>query len=444
MATFLATWKAYISWAGAGHGSNGIDGVSTFNEFCKVHDMSTVYSNPGGNLTWMTTMTKEGGGNEVIPFWRPEYGSFPANPLRLDRPASAGAWQAAASTIETDALKVALSKAAPTRANSFAGLTIINAAFVDMTLSWLCNTAGMPGVHERSVMVCTDQECLFRMRTSPIAVRVSAVLGLNLFLRTAHVPGADAVRSAEQQAGALRYATVHYTLMMIARQQLLADLVFSGIPYLLFETDALWAADTYSWLDRALASGTVWDRQRKEGRPAGLPAFDFVGFVDGGARDIGGGFFLTHATPEAKALFSLWNSMMQSEVGKIKSISDHQAGSHIDQRTLKQIFKLFDSNGSVAIFPPPFFPSGSWYKSHNTAQGGLANVVAEGVVVLQFNWIVGLQAKVDRAIEYGHWFLEKGGVCNRATTAALQAARRRQTVLSSLRFWRATLSWLWV
>ena len=423
MSTPLGTWQAYVAWAGAGHGSNVVDGVSTFNDFCKEHDVSTVYSNLGESLTWMTTVSNAEAAIEVVPFWRREYAAFPANPLRLDRPTGALAWQAAASTIETDALKVALSEAAPPGADSFAGLTIINAAFVDMTLSWLCNTARMPGVHERSVMVCTDQECLFRMRTSPVAARVSSVLGLNLFLRTAHVPGADAMRSAEQEAGALRYATVHYILMMIARQQLLADLVLSGVPYLLFETDALWADDAYSWLGRALASGKVWDRQRKEGRPAGLPAFDFIGYVDGGTRGIGGGFFLTFATQEARALCSLWNNMMQSEIGKIKNISDHHAGMHIDQRTLKHAFNLFDANGSVAIFPPPLFPSGKWYRSRNTSEGDLAHVVSEGIVVLQFNWIVGVQAKVERAVDYGHWFLEKGGVCNETAAAILQAAR---------------------
>ena len=423
MATFLSTWQAYIVWVEAGHGSDFSVGVSTFNAFCAERNMSTVHSNLGERLTWMKTKSNVGGNIEVVPFWRREYETFPSRPLGVDHQAGTQVWRAAASIIEANTLKMALFKATPPRDNSFAGLVIINAAFVDMTLSWLCNTASMPGVHERSVLVCTDQECLFRMRTSTVAARVSAVLGLNLFLRTTHVPGADAVRNVEREAGALRYASVHYNLMMIARQALLADLALSGVPYLLFETDALWADDAYSWLDRALASGKVWDRQRKEGRPADLPAFDFVGYVDGGARDIGGGFFLTFATPEARALVSLWDTMMQTEIRKIKDISAHHAGMHIDQRTLKHVFNLFDANGSVAIFPPPSFPPGSWYMSRNTSEGDLAHVVSEGIVVLQFNWVAGVQAKIDRAIKYGHWFLEEGCVCNETAAAILASAR---------------------
>lgn len=391
-----------------------------FAKFAQDKNLFTLYGALGGDLGWAANWRdpgehyhgkSQGPDSVVVPFWRAEYGVFPAEPVLLDWNGALAPGSAQVQEAETAALASLLKLATPDSPAGFAGLVILNDGFVEMTLSWLCNTAGMPGVHERTIMACTDSSCLRRMRSSPLASRVGGLMSIDLFKRAEHIPGADKQALKEQQKGALEYATPTYVLMMVARQRLLADLVQRDIAYLLFETDALWAVDAYAWIDDALASGTVGDYKALPSLQPSEPAFDFIGYVDVQPDKIGGGFFLATSSPRCKEFFQEWSSSVDADMKRVGLHGAKASQVVSDQVMLQRVFDKHKPEGHVAYFPPAAFPSGEWYKKHPASEGGFAAAKKAGLVVLQFNWVYGLNTKVERAKRYQHWFLDGEGKC---------------------------------
>ena len=411
------TWAAFSQWRkvdrpAPGQGGRGLLATSLQSQweaFCLEAGSFALAANLGHGLRW--AVTGNATDERVVPFWRREYGALPDKPVLLAQNLSLAAHSPRHADAEVIALAALVKEASPPGPAGFAGIIIMNAGYAQMTLSWLCNTADMPGAHERTIIVCTDQLCLSLLRTEPRAAKLFAVVGIDLFRRADDVPGASKFATRTNQAQTLLYASPNYVLMMVARTKFLTQLVEHGASYLLFETDALWTQSAYDWIDAALDSGHVGIFNASADRTPDQPPFDFVGYVDVQPDKLGGGFFLAMATPSTVTFFRDWTAAVDKQMARLGVVEGRPAGTVSDQVQLQNMFRERVKQGGMAYFPTKVFPSGQWYDGRRPKEGGLHNAKDQGVVVLQFNWIMGNDRKIRRAKQYRHWFLSEDGSC---------------------------------
>ncbi len=306
----------------------------------------------------------------------------------------------------------------------FVGLILSNAAFVEMTHAWLCQVRGMRGVHERTLLLCTDVECLDALRNSPIVGESVTVIGTDMAMRLAAVYAELGMpESAKDLAADLKYGTQAYHVFMLTRQLLLKQLVDNRVPYLLTETDAWWQSSAYEYLDRVLATGGKLQLYEHEGvavNTTKLSAtdgpFDMLLYVDvpsmlsGPRIGVGGGFFLVLPTAGTQRVFDKWSEDVKSSV--LSSVKYGGTGANpteqvMLQRLVAQKYKGF----RPALLPSKLFPNGEFYHGLASAEAAQAKIEAEGTVVVQFNYVVGNAAKAARAKRFNHWGLDAHGGC---------------------------------
>ena len=109
---------------------------------------------------------------------------------------------------------------------TFLVILIGNRALVPFIQNWLCNTAHMDGVHERTLLLFTDDG---HTALSSTGFRVASVGGVSANL-TGGLRDSDDVK----------HGTVGYWRLAQVRVQVVASLLRGGIPLLLCEPDALW------------------------------------------------------------------------------------------------------------------------------------------------------------------------------------------------------------
>lgn len=306
----------------------------------------------------------------------------------------------------------------------FVGLVMLNAAFLEMTLHWLCHVRGMQRVLERTVLVCTDAACLDALRSHPAAAAVGAIVGIPMDLRLhatrAHLGMRHSNSSFSQ---GLDWGTLDYHLLMLTRQLLLKDLIQARVPFLLFETDSWWRKNAYDYLDRVLASNGGLQHQEHAGLHfdvrklnATAAPFDMLLYVDvpkprkPNLIGVGGGFFLAVPTDTACRLFSRWT---QAVLGSIRESSSYKnAGVNpTEQELLQQL--LFEQAEGVRsmLLPLDLFPSGQLYETVSSASALRAMLTKSDAVAIQFNYIIGSEGKIERAKRFGQWGLNADGTC---------------------------------
>ena len=324
----------------------------------------------------------------------------------------------------TNALVRSMKRIMTTQRAPFPGLVIANAAFVEMTLHWLCQVRGMAGVLERTVVLCIDAGCIDAMRSAPVSRRLGAVAGMDMTARLQALRlelGMEA-HGASLEAD-LKYGSQAYHLFMLTRQLILKDLVDSNVPYLLFETDAWWQRDAYAYLDAVLATGGELQPQRHPPSPPSAVVlqpnkvpFDMLLYVDVPEQDdatrlgVGGGFFLALPLPGTKRLFEEWASNVKDSV----LASTHYGGTRVHE-TEQVMFQRLVSDRFAgfrpALLPVQLFPNGQFYHGLTSAEEAVAKVQKQGAIVIQFNYVVGAGGKVSRAKRFNQWGLTEAGTC---------------------------------
>jgi len=306
----------------------------------------------------------------------------------------------------------------------FLGLTVSNEGFVNMTLAWMCQVSALPGVLERSVLVCTDTPCLDALRAHPASKRLGAIVGVDMLarLQTAYNELGMGVFAGNLGAD-LKYGTKVYHLFVLVRQLQLKDMVEGGVPFLLFETDAWWQRSAYEYLDKVLATngslelavhaGVKYDAARLNITQA---PFDMLLYVDD-ARfwnkqriGIGVGFYLSLPLPGTVRVFDKWSSDVKSSMlasTKYGGTHVHETEQVMLQKLVAQKYKGF----RPAFLPQKLFPNGEFYNKVATARAAKDKIAADEVVVVQFNYVIGAGTKATRAKRYNHWGLADDGQC---------------------------------
>ena len=116
-----------------------------------------------------------------------------------------------------------------------------------------------------------------------------------------------------------------------------------------------------------------------------------------------GGFQLLRPTDATKRV---WARMRNAFETKMRGVSGRESiGQHGSEQLMLDKLIREDSDLRVGWLDPSAFVSGLWYKRRSYRK-----TVPKPAVVLN-NWILGSDAKIKRAKEWKHWFLDNQGTC---------------------------------
>lgn len=267
-------------------------------------------------------------------------------------------------------------------------LTVVNKAFLETARSWICNVdvASMrpPGV----VWITTDDVAYEALR---------------------NVPNSQTVRMTEFRGGQARtgtsYATPGYWLLMLERTQLIRAILERGIGVFAFETDQVWLRDPVPFVQRLIHSGDE---------------VDVVGTLDT-RHEIGGNFLYLNPTLATRRV---WREVCRrfEWAYKLNKMEGHTARyrryMENDQSTLtKLIFfdEQFKTRNPVVFraLDTELFVDGRWYDKENKKY---ISPRSRSPIVINNNFLIGIENKMKRAMAHGHWFVASDGhTCEQRT-----------------------------
>ena len=243
-------------------------------------------------------------------------------------------------------------------------IQLLNEGYVEMTKSWVCNVRRFSTVLPKTLFVTTDQ---------------AAYDALTAFDPTLHV-----VLEPYTAPKSMKYGQTTYYNYMLFRTKLISTLLDSNLTLWLTESDAVWLKDPTD-----LVMGTEGDLvTMSDDRPP--------------RQLLQGGFQLLRPTDATKRL---WTRMRDAFETKMKAVSKQDIGDHGSEQLMLDNMSREDSELRVGWLDPHTFVPGLWYKDRSYRK-----TVPAPAVVLN-NWIIGNDAKIKRAKEWKHWFLDESGAC---------------------------------
>ena len=272
-----------------------------------------------------------------------------------------------------------------------------NRAFVPFVQSWLCNTADMDGVHERTLLLFTDdgQKDLESIDYS-----------------VAHV-GDVSANLTNELSGGMKFGTYGYWRLVQLRVHVVASLLRAKIPFLLCEPDALWVQNPLH--DPALQSTAemVYFSDNEE-----IPGF---------------GFMRLWPTPNIVSLFTTLEMHFGRQMPSPLTGVNTEIVVKPEQDLLYDLIMRPEMSDRIERLRPTKYVSGTWYAMETIHHGSReihgdqvrSACQADGMpYVINNNWIVGNEAKIARAKRWGHWFLqnESAGTCRNSSVLHRQNA----------------------
>lgn len=125
--------------------------------------------------------------------------------------------------------------------SDFIYFVLVNKAYERMTLNWICNTAMMENVHNRTLIVSMDQSTCTAIRSQWDETIKCVSLDLDNYKQ-----GYD-------------WGKQEYINILTLRVNVMELLTSSGISYVLFETDATWFKDPFELFSNRTSSFEDFD-----------------------------------------------------------------------------------------------------------------------------------------------------------------------------------------
>ena len=248
---------------------------------------------------------------------------------------------------------------------------VLNAGYVEMTLSWICNVQRFPGVIDRTLFIATDQV---------------AYESLLRFDKTMHV-----VLHPHKTPTHVAYGDYEYYNLMFFRTKMLTALLHEGISIFLTEADAVWFSDPIDYV------------LNYKGDRSTLPDYVSMSDIDkksGRWPMLQGGWQLLRATKGTKDVWHTLTKQFATVMGRVR-VGAHMADAGNEQLMLGGLTAKASKNGTLNMqyLPFEYFMPGYFYNDWTLPQK-----YPHAKIVLN-NWIVGNKAKYGRAKGFGHWFL---------------------------------------
>jgi len=282
-------------------------------------------------------------------------------------------------------------------------MTVVNEVFLETAHSWLCNVDG-GGFRPANVVWATTDK-VSRDALSRVAGTSTVYL--------------DEMRGGKSTGH--DFGNPGYWRLMLERTALLSALVHRGVRVFAFETDQVWLEDPTPYITARLGDGA-----------------DVVGTINTREEISGNFFYLRPSLPTRRLFDEIVRRFAAAYTGARLDKQAATSWTYIenDQSILTKL--VLRNQTFQTAYPVRFetldqerFVDGRWY---NPEEGFYASAVARQPVVINNNFIIGVEKKALRAKQWGHWFLRDDGTCDsavvakavRSTAAAAEAVARDQ------------------
>ena len=246
--------------------------------------------------------------------------------------------------------------------HGFIFLQIINAAYVSLTLNWICQVSAQ--VLSKTVFLATDDVAASALRKAKVQFVVERFGSHDLV-----------------------YGTRSYYSYMLQRTRVVETLLRYGINVWIIESDATWFGDPTEQLKMN-------------------SNFDVIAGQDGllHQNNAEGGFIFLNSTPSTIKLWQKIRRHQEAELSALRHFSWHRKP---DAEAGNEMVLLQMYLGEVrwTFFDKWRFVSGLWYM--NDTFRNITNPL-----VIQNNWIKGNEAKIRRAQLWLHWYLLPDNSCS--------------------------------
>lgn len=306
-----------------------------------------------------------------------------------------------------------ISEFARSRGSESISLTIVTAAFVETTISWLCNVVTLDIVPAALVMIASEdkvaRELIDFLSQHPRLKQGTLVISMH---------GASAATDKDPEAP-LDFGTSMYWLLMLQRTILLRDLLYRDLTILLFETDQVWLSDPMPYIYHELRRVRTSDWDVEDYR---IP--DIVGTMD--TRDqVAGNFIYFRPTVGTRHLMSMVvDRFMKSYRSSRSSRAARRNRFHYianDQSILTTLVMQRDwvharahPKVKTTILNRELFVDGQWFNDFEDEKGQRRSrrkfYTSESSlypVIVNNNFVVGVNTKMARAKRFGFWFVRK-------------------------------------
>lgn len=305
---------------------------------------------------------------------------------------------------------------ARSRGTSSVSFTLTTGAFLETTLSWLCNVAVLEIAPPAMVFVTSEEkvaEALSEfMSKHPTLGQGTLIIAMEGAVK--------AITEAESPDKSLQYATAGYWMLMLQRTFLLRDLLDHGVSILHFETDQIWLSDPMPYIEHEL--------QFERGSDCVVEDYRYPDMVVTRSRhEVAGNFFYLRPTVSTRQLMStLVDRFYLSHKTSVESFFTRwrKRFSIANDQTLLTALVLQRDWLHRRSFPnvkykelnAELFVDGRWFwdfedsngrrvekRKHYTSESSLYPVI------LNNNYIVGVETKKARAQRFGFWFVKQSG-----------------------------------
>ena len=252
--------------------------------------------------------------------------------------------------------------------NSMVMVTLINNAYLPFTFSWLCNTRHMD-VHRYVLFLTTDTDTQTLLLNQWPSVHSAVLHGLH---------------SKTNET----YSHTGYLRLMIKRSMAILTMLHQGAEIFVFEVDCVWRRDPIPWIQSVTQVDLL---------------FTYVSVQD---QEIAGGFIYLFPTNATKVLWGAVTRKMMRLDDYIRHLPSDVIISEDDndQKYLSLLFHKLD-NIRYKVLPNYLFPDGKWYNLTKEERDSL------DPYLINNNWIIGNQEKINRAKAWKHWFLHENNTC---------------------------------
>jgi FkbM family methyltransferase len=251
-------------------------------------------------------------------------------------------------------------------------IQVLNAGYVEMTLSWICNVQRFLGVIDRTLFIATDQDAYESLKRFDN--------NLNVVLHEHITPKS------------VKYGQYSYYDLMLFRTKMLTSLLNAGISLFLTESDAVWLSNPIDYV-----------LNFKGETPTSVPDIVTMSDVEKESSQypmLQGGFQLLRATEPTK---QIWNDLTKKFA---RIMEKYHKGQQMESKGNEQLMlsgltskAKKEGKLNIQYLPFEFFQPGFYYNDVKWAKK------SPNPKIILNNWIIGNPSKVSRAKAFGHWFL---------------------------------------
>ncbi|KAK3099165.1 hypothetical protein FSP39_000426, partial [Pinctada imbricata] len=258
-----------------------------------------------------------------------------------------------------------------TRDNKTLLVSFINNAFLPFAYSWFCNTKPM-GIHDQVLVIAADYETEQELRKNVPSIEVVSVTGYKV-------------------KGSQNFTHAGYVRLGIKRTEMVKWILNENIGIFIIEFDCLWVKNPIA----KMKSYNNYD----------LTITQVIGREPG---NVAIGFYYMSPSDRMKKLWNELDRRLKVLDAKLQKLPSGKKV-HYEDNDQTYLHKLLDEKyGGVRmkIVSQYEFPDGKWY--------GFTKAEREKYrpYIINNNWLIGTDTKIQRAKTWGHWFLKSDGTCD--------------------------------